>query len=148
MNVWLGICNIDFLMFAASLGSTSDGLRAGDTICFRYLPKSFAHKGVTAALNAAAKENMRRGVAASPVCLPLPRLMSTNYTQVFGSLMEGFERLHLPIVNFSVADVEELRDAQAHPKRHRDLVVRVWGHNAYFIDLNDGLPRYIIGRTL
>lgn len=149
VKVWPGMYNIDFLMFATSLGATPDGRHAGDAICCHYSPTpSCARKGITAALNSAAKGNLRRGVAASPVYLTLPRLMNTDYTQVFLSLMEGCERLHLPIVNFSVADVEELLDAQAHPEKHRDLVVRVWGYNAYFIDLDDGLQRHIIERTL
>ena len=149
VKVWPGMYNIDFLMFATSLGATPDGRRAGDAICCHYSPTpSCAYRGVTAALVSASKGNLRRGVAASPVYLTLPRLMDTDYTIIFRALMEGCGKLHLPIINFSVADVEELRDAQRNPDKHRDLVVRVWGYNAYFVDLDDGLQQHIIDRTV
>jgi formate C-acetyltransferase len=38
-------------------------------------------------------------------------------------------------VQLSVVDVEELRDAQACPERHRDLMVRITGYSAAFTDM-------------
>jgi pyruvate-formate lyase len=39
-----------------------------------------------------------------------------------------------------------LRDAQKHPDRYRDLVVRVSGYSAYFLDLGKPLQDEIIRR--
>lgn len=44
-------------------------------------------------------------------------------------------------------DSEILRDAQHHPEKHRDLVVRVWGFNAYFVTLKREYQDEIIART-
>ena len=52
------------------------------------------------------------------------------------------------IVNFSIVNTVELEDARRHPEKHRDLVVRVWGYNAYFVDLDDELQLHIINRTI
>jgi pyruvate-formate lyase len=38
-------------------------------------------------------------------------------------------------VQLSVADAAELRDAQAHPEAHRDLMVRITGYSAVFVDM-------------
>jgi pyruvate-formate lyase len=38
-------------------------------------------------------------------------------------------------------------DAQKHPEHHRDLVVRVAGHCAYFVDLSPAQQAEIIART-
>ena len=149
MRVFPGIYNIDFVMFASVLGATPDGRNAGDAICCHYSPTpSRATRGVTAALQSAAKGNLWRGCAASPVYLTLPRLMDTDYTQVISALLEGSVALRLPIVNLSIVNVEELEDARIHPEKHRDLIVRVWGYNAYFVDLDDELQLHIINRTL
>ena len=41
-----------------------------------------------------------------------------------------------------------LEDALLHPDKHEDLVVRVWGFNARFIDLDEGLKRHVMSRIL
>lgn len=149
VRVLPGIYNIDFHMFATALGATPDGRHAGEAICCHYSPTPCrATKGITAALHSASKGHLPRGVAASPVYLTLPRLMDIDYTKVVYSLLEGCVALRLPIVNFSIVNVEELEDARIHPDQHRDLVVRVWGYNAYFTDLDDQLQVHIINRTL
>lgn len=149
IQVLPGMYNIDFIMFASILGATPDGRNAGEAICCHYSPTpSRAVKGVTAALYSAAKGDLPRGCAASPVYLTLPRLMDTDYTQVVAALYEGCVALRLPIVNLSIVSTAELEDARLHPEKHRDLVVRVWGYNAYFVDLDDELQLHIINRTI
>ena len=149
IQVLPGMYNIDFIMFASILGATPDGRNAGEAICCHYSPTpSRAVKGVTAALHSAAKGDLPRGCAASPVYLTLPRLMDTDYTQVVAALYEGCVALRLPIVNLSIVSTAELEDARLHPEKHRDLVVRVWGYNAYFVDLDDELQLHIINRTI
>jgi pyruvate-formate lyase len=50
-------------------------------------------------------------------------------------------------VQFNVVDGETLRDAQIHPEAHRDLVVRVAGYSAYFVQLSKQIQDEIIERT-
>ena len=45
------------------------------------------------------------------------------------------------------ASVDELRDAQVHPERHRDPQVRICGLSAYFVTLHRGVQDEIINRT-
>ena len=40
-----------------------------------------------------------------------------------------------------------LREAQAEPEKHRDLIVRVAGYSDYFCDLTPALQNEIIART-
>jgi formate C-acetyltransferase len=42
---------------------------------------------------------------------------------------------------------DTLRDAQKHPEKHRDLIVRVAGYSDYFNDLGTELQDEIIRRT-
>ncbi len=48
---------------------------------------------------------------------------------------------------FTVASQETLIKAQEHPEDYRDLLVRVAGYSAYFVELNRQLQDDIIGRT-
>ena len=50
-------------------------------------------------------------------------------------------------VQFIVADQETLKDAKAHPDKHNDLMVRVAGYSAYFVQLTPGLQDEVIART-
>ncbi len=48
---------------------------------------------------------------------------------------------------FTVASRETLLDAQKNPQNYRDLLVRVAGYSAYFVELSRELQNDIIGRT-
>jgi formate C-acetyltransferase len=50
-------------------------------------------------------------------------------------------------IQFNVVNAETLRDAQRHPEKYRDLVVRVAGYSDYFNDLGEDLQNEIILRT-
>jgi formate C-acetyltransferase len=49
-------------------------------------------------------------------------------------------------VQFNVVDREILIDAQRHPERHRDLVVRVAGYSAYFVQRSPRIQDDVIQR--
>jgi pyruvate formate-lyase/glycerol dehydratase family glycyl radical enzyme len=50
-------------------------------------------------------------------------------------------------VQFNVVDSKTLRDAQANPDRHRNLIVRVAGYSALFNELHRSIQDEIISRT-
>jgi pyruvate-formate lyase len=49
-------------------------------------------------------------------------------------------------MQLNTLNVETLRDAQRHPERHKNLVVRVWGWSGYFCELDEADQNQIIGR--
>lgn len=50
-------------------------------------------------------------------------------------------------VQFNVCDTKTLLDAREHPEKHEDLMVRVAGYSAYFVQLTPRLQEEIIRRT-
>ncbi len=50
-------------------------------------------------------------------------------------------------VQFNVVDSNMLRDAQEHPDNYRDLVVRVAGFSAYWVEMSRALQDQVISRT-
>ncbi len=50
-------------------------------------------------------------------------------------------------IQFNVVSAEKLRDAQKNPDRYRDLVIRVAGYSAFFVDLDPAIQEDIIQRT-
>ena len=58
-----------------------------------------------------------------------------------------FNRLHGYHVQYNVVDKETLLDAQIHPEKHQDLIVRVAGYSAFFNVLSKATQDDIIART-
>jgi len=50
-------------------------------------------------------------------------------------------------VQFNVIDAKTLKEAQAHPENHRNLIVRVAGYSALFTELHPNVQEEIINRT-
>ena len=53
----------------------------------------------------------------------------------------GGHQLQLNAVN-----LEKLKDAKLHPENHRQLVVRIWGWSAYFVELDEKFQDHVMLR--
>jgi pyruvate-formate lyase len=63
------------------------------------------------------------------------------------SLIKTYFSLGGKHVQFNVVSKDTLIEAQRHPEQHRDLVVRVAGYSAYFVQLTKAVQDEIINRT-
>ncbi len=62
-------------------------------------------------------------------------------------LIRSYFRLDGHHIQFNVVSADTLRDAQKHPEKYQDLIVRVAGYSDYFNDLGADLQNEIIRRT-
>lgn len=65
----------------------------------------------------------------------------------FIALLRSFCALKLMHVQFNVMSADTLRAAQKDPEKYRDLMVRVAGYSAFFVDLDEKLQNNVIERT-
>ena len=63
------------------------------------------------------------------------------------SYLKTWKNFNIPHIQFNIVDKETLLKAQETPEEYIDLVVRVAGFSAYFVDLSKGLQDHIIART-
>ena len=63
------------------------------------------------------------------------------------ALIEGYFALGGLHLQFIVADTDQLREAVVHPERHQDLLVRVTGFSAQFVQLPPEVQQEIIKRA-
>lgn len=63
------------------------------------------------------------------------------------SLIKTFFDLGGYFIQFNVVDSKMLRDAQMHPEKYRNLLVRVAGFTAYWVELSKDVQDEIIRRT-
>ena len=64
----------------------------------------------------------------------------------FASLIRTYCESGGYLVQFNIVSSDMLRDAQRHPEKHRDLLVRVATYSAYFVELSPELQNDIIAR--
>ena len=64
-----------------------------------------------------------------------------------GKLIRSYFRLDGHHIQFNVVSADTLKDAQKHPEKYQDLIVRVAGYSDYFNDLGTDLQNEIIRRT-
>jgi pyruvate-formate lyase len=65
-----------------------------------------------------------------------------------GLFIRAFVESGCQQMQLNTLNVETLRDAQRHPERHKNLVVRVWGWSGYFCELDEVYQNQIIGRNV
>jgi pyruvate-formate lyase len=62
-------------------------------------------------------------------------------------LTETFMKQGGQHIQYNLVDAAELLDAKAHPENHRDLIVRIGGFSAYFVELSPEIQDDVINRS-
>ena len=137
------------IYFGSVLGATPDGRNAGLPLSEGISPFQGAdHNGPTSVIKSASKiDHLRTGGT----------LLNQKFSPDFFKDDESYKNLTALIrsyfsmdghhIQFNVISAATLRDAQEHPERYRDLIVRVAGYSDYFNDLGEDLQDEIIRRT-
>lgn len=74
-------------------------------------------------------------------------LEGTEGIQKFIGYLQAFMRLKIQHIQFNIVSVATLKEAQRHPDKYKNLVVRVAGYSALFVELNKSIQDDIINRT-
>ena len=134
--------------FGRDLGATADGRHAGEPISENTSPTpGSGRRGLTAMLNSLGKLPFHR-VNSGALNLRLqPEMFAgdTGLARLTNTLRTYLDQGGLQ-VQLSVVGVEELRHAQLHPEQHRDLMVRITGYSAAFVDMARAAQDEIIRR--
>ena len=135
--------------FGGLTGATPDGRRATTPLSEGISPVQGADRlGPTAVLRSAAKMDQARTSGTLLNMKVNPGLIAgeEGIAQLSG-LVRTYFGLGGHHIQFNVVSIDTLREAQADPDAHRDLIVRVAGYSDYFCDLSRELQDEIIART-
>jgi pyruvate formate-lyase/glycerol dehydratase family glycyl radical enzyme len=138
--------------FGSILGATPDGRRAGEPISEGVSPVQGAdRRGPTATLVSIARTKCdarkERAARLLNVKLSPAAVAGAGGTRKLMSLVRTAGDLKMWHLQFNVINRETLLAAQRDPQRYRNLLVRVAGYSAYFVDLSPQLQEEIIRRT-
>jgi formate C-acetyltransferase/4-hydroxyphenylacetate decarboxylase large subunit len=137
-------------VFGKACGALPDGRKAGVSLCDAGVSAfpGTDNNGPTALILSGSK------IDALPTLSILfnMKLHPTALKGIAGSknllsLIKTFFDLGGWHIQFNVVDTEMLKDAQQHPENYRDLIVRVAGFSAYWVELSAQVQAEIIDRT-
>jgi len=134
----------------ALTGTTPDGRYAGETLADGTMSAAQGRDthGPTALIRSAMTINQ---VPFQSTLLNMKfhpsALKSTEDLRKLSDLIKTYFSFDGKHVQFNVVNKDTLLDAQKHPERHRDLIVRVAGYSAYFVNLGKAVQDEIIART-
>jgi formate C-acetyltransferase len=132
------------------VGATPDGRNAGAPLSDGLSPTYGRDvKGPTAALRSVAKVDLVRAPNGVIVNQRLaPGLLATEAGRLkMSQLLRSFVEAGGFHWQFNVVATADLLAAQEHPEEYRDLVVRVAGYSAFFVDLSRPAQDAIIQRS-
>ena len=138
-----------YLWHAAEVGATADGRRCGEPFGTNYSPNLFAKiDGPTSVIRSFTKQHLARSCNGGPLTLEFAASMF-NAPDSINKLAElvryfvlrGGHQMQLNAVN-----ADKMKDAQKHPEQYAQLVVRIWGWSAYFVELDKEFQDHVIAR--
>ena len=129
--------------------ATPDGRLDGEPLSEGISPfQGMDKKGPTAVMLSATKfDHLRTGGTLLNQKFSPDFFETENAIQKVVKLIRSYFRLDGHHIQFNVVSAETLRDAQKHPEKYQDLIVRVAGYSDYFNDLGVDLQNEIIRRT-
>ncbi len=139
-NIWQG----------RVVGATPDGRKAGEPLANNASPSNgMDRNGPTAVGNSIGKMDtlmVPKGVLVNhkfdPAVAKGEKGLDMLETFVRGYMEAGGQH-----VQINVVDTKTLRDAQKNPENYKNLMVRVAGYSAFFVELDPRVQENIIGRT-
>ncbi|MFQ6037766.1 MAG: glycyl radical protein, partial [Candidatus Aminicenantales bacterium] len=135
--------------FGSVVGATADGRKSGEPLSEGVSPVQGAdRKGPTAVIKSVAKmDHIRTGGTLLNQKFTPHLLADDEGIQKLSDLVRSYFKMDGHHIQFNVVRAETLREAQKHPEKYRDLIVRVAGYSDYFVDLSEDLQNEIIRRT-
>lgn len=138
-----------YLWHPREIGASPDGRRAGEAFGTNFSPSLFARiNGPVSVIKSFTKQHFDKAANGGPLTLEFHGSMFSDPESVRKVAMlvksfidRGGHQLQLNAVN-----AEKLRDAQEHPEKYPQLVVRIWGWSAYFVELDKEYQDHVLAR--
>jgi len=138
-----------YYSFSGLTGATADGRKDGEIFNDGTISPIVGtdKKGPTAVLSSVSKVDHSKTCTHCLNQKIQPLYLTDEHKDSFIAYLRSFVDLGIHHIQFNVLDKETLLEAQEKPEEYGDLVVRVAGFAAYYVDLENKLQSQIIERT-
>ncbi len=133
------------------VGATADGRKRGEFFAANLSPSQRARvRGPFSILQSFSKIDYSRVYNGGPITLELSDAVFRDESALrkVALLVRTFARLGCQQLQLNTVSLDTLLDAQKHPERHKNLIVRVWGWSGYFCELAPEYQEHVISRHI
>lgn len=133
------------------VGPTAEGRKKGDFLSANLSPSpGIRADGPFSIFRSFSKIDYNRVCNGGPITIELSdtSFQDPESIRKVAMLIRAFAQLGCQQLQLNALNRDMLLDARAHPEKHRDLIVRVWGWSGYFCELAPEYQEHIIARTI
>ena len=138
-----------YLWHANEIGASPDGRRKGEPFGTNFSASLFARiGGPLSVIQSFAKPDFTENTNGGPLTLEFASSMFKDEASVkkVAALVKAYIDMGGHQLQLNAVNTEMLKDAQLHPENHRQLVVRIWGWSAYFVELDKEYQDHVLRR--
>ena len=138
-----------YLWHADELGASPDGRRKGEPFGTNFSPSLFADiKGPFSVIKSFTKQHFENCMNGGPLTLEFHGAMFSDPESVgkVAMLVKSFIDMGGHQMQLNAVNLERMKDAKKNPEKHRQLVVRIWGWSAYFVELDERYQDHVMRR--
>ena len=138
-----------YLWHASELGATADGRRAGEPFGTNFSPSLFANiPGPITDIESFTSHDLKRTINGGPLTLEFASGIFNSDESIgkVAALIKYFIDRGGHQLQLNAVDPQAMRKAQENPELYRQLVVRIWGWSAYFVELDKCYQDHVLAR--
>jgi len=138
-----------YLWHAAEMGATADGRLAGEPLGTNFSPVLFARtEGPVTVIDHFSVADMKKTLNGGPLTLEFASGMFAEADSIrkLAMLIKYFISRKGHQLQLNAVNPDRMREAQRDPDAYRQLVVRIWGWSAYFVELDKPFQDHVIAR--
>ncbi len=138
-----------YLWHADEIGASPDGRREKEPFGTNFSISLFADvKSPITVIASMTKPHFENAINGGPLTLEFHESLFADDESVekVGMLVKNFIDRGGHQLQLNTVNREKMLDAQAHPENYKQLVVRIWGWSAYFVELDKEYQDHVIAR--
>ncbi len=138
-----------YLWHANEIGASPDGRRKGEPFGTNFSASLFARiNGPFSVIKSFTKPDFSEAINGGPLTLEFASSMFEGEDAVrkIAALVKAYVDMGGHQLQLNAVNTERMKDAQLHPENYRQLVVRIWGWSAYFVELDKEYQDHVMSR--
>jgi formate C-acetyltransferase len=138
-----------YLWHADEIGASPDGRRRGEPFGTNYSPSLFAKiNGPLSVIKSFTSQDLKSVINGGPLTLEFAQSMFADEDCIkkVASLVKAYVDMGGHQLQLNAVNTALMKAAQENPERYRQLVVRIWGWSAYFVELDKAYQDHVMLR--
>lgn len=138
-----------YLWHANEIGASPDGRRDKEPFGTNFSVSLFAEvDGPVSVIASMTKQHFKKAINGGPLTLEFHQSLFSDDDGIVkvGALVKSFIDRGGHQLQLNTVNLEQMKDAQIHPENHKQLVVRIWGWSAYFVELDKEYQDHVMAR--